>query len=266
MRGSTVLRLTVMAVLATVFVAMLCSWPSLQDLESQFRSWQISLGYWGLIVLVGAYTPVSMAFIPVSLLSLTAGYFYPVLPAIVAVSLGKTLAASVVFLLGRTLVRGWVLSRFGQQPRFQALDRAVAEQGFKIVLLTRLSPLLPFIFLNYAFSLTRVSFRSYLLATWLGTLPTTVLFVYAGSTVQDFTNLLSQSGQGDGVSLHLWHTVVTVVGLLATLAVTLMITRLARQTLREALPLAGQTSPLVSGSPEPLTDEQPLALAESTSA
>jgi uncharacterized membrane protein YdjX (TVP38/TMEM64 family) len=264
MHRSTVLRLAAVAFLTALLLTAFWLAPSLRGLEAELRAWRGQLGYGGLLVLAAAYTPVCLAFIPVSLLSLTAGYFYPVLPAIVAVSLGLTGAGAVVFLLGRTLARGWVVTRFGHSPRFQALDQAVAEQGFKIVLLTRLSPVLPFIFLNYAFSLTRVSFRSFVLATWLGTLPSTVLFVYVGSTVQDFTQLLGGGAGAVDAQFQLWHTVVTVVGLLATLAVTVMVTRLARKALRQALPLAREeTTP--EADPEPLPDEQPLALAESSS-
>jgi len=252
--------LAVVALLATLGLALIWSFPSLHDLEADLSDGREYLGYWGLVLLAAAYTPVCLVLVPVMLLSLSAGYFYPILPAVVAVSAGLTAAASVVFLLGRTLLRGWVLARFGHLPSFQVLDQAVAEQGFKIVLLTRLSPLFPFIVLNYAFSLTRVSFRAFVLATWLGTLPSTVLYVYLGSTVKDFAQLLGGEVAGaDMVQVQVWQTAITSIGLLATIAVTLQVTRLARQALRRAMPAARAEAPLIPDL-EPLPAEQVPAL------
>jgi len=240
----TLLRVTLAAFLAGLLLALWWCCPSLQALESDLRQLRNRLGLWGLVLIAVAFTPCCLVLIPGSLLILLAGYFYGLLPAFVAVSLGSTIAAGVIFLFGRFVARGWIEARFGHDLRFQALDQAVAEQGFRIVLLTRLSPLFPFIFLNYAFSLTRVRFRCYLLATWLGMLPAIALWGYLGSTVQDFTQLLrgplpdqqNRGAQG-------WYTGLTVLGLLATLAVTVLLARLARLALRRALLAAERPAP-----------------------
>jgi uncharacterized membrane protein YdjX (TVP38/TMEM64 family) len=91
------------------------------------------------------------------------------------VSVGSVLGATAAFLVGKTLLRGWIERRIAAYPRFQAIDRVVGEQGFKIVLLVRLSPLFPFNLLNYAFGLTKVRLWQYVLASWIGMLPGTLM-------------------------------------------------------------------------------------------
>jgi uncharacterized membrane protein YdjX (TVP38/TMEM64 family) len=234
---ATVLRLTFGVVLIAGLTAALCLVPRLAGLEGQLRHLRNQLGDWGLVLLGLAFTPLCLVLCPASVIIMLAGFFYDVLPALAAVSLGSTLAAGVIFAVGRTVARGWLEARLRHSARFQALDQAVADHGFRIVVLSRLSPLFPFIFLNYAFSLTRVRFRSYLLATWLGMLPNIALWIYLGSTIQDFTQLLQGRARGqETTAFQIWHTALTVLGLLAALAVTLIVGRLARRALRQSLP------------------------------
>jgi uncharacterized membrane protein YdjX (TVP38/TMEM64 family) len=235
--SKTTLRLLLLGILAVGFLLVLCYLPGVVRLEEQLRDWRSQLGLWGLVLLAALFTPVCLLLMPVFVLILLAGYFYNVIGAVAAVSVGTLVAAGVNFLLGRTLLRGWVEARFGRHPRFQYLDRAVAEYGFRIMLLVRLSPFFPFGVLNYGCSLTRIRFRDFLLGTWLGMLPNIVLMVYLGSTLQDLGQLLQGRVHGQQTTtLQLWHTLFTIVGLLATLIVTLMVTRLARQALKQVLP------------------------------
>src|SRR5262249_26419709 len=104
--------------------------------------------------------------------------------------------------------------------------------GFKIVFLLRLSPLFPFGFLNYALGLTKISFREYVLASWIGMLPGTVMYVYLGSTLKSVTDLAAGRAQGGGVEKLLF-----VVGLAATVAVAAFVARVARAALKDALPM-----------------------------
>jgi uncharacterized membrane protein YdjX (TVP38/TMEM64 family) len=102
------------------------------------------------VLLGAAYVPAALLFVPGSLLTLEAGFAFGVVRGTIAVSLGSVLGASAAFLAGRTLARGLIEGRISRNPKFQAIDRAVGEQGFKIVLLTRLSPIFPFNLLNQA--------------------------------------------------------------------------------------------------------------------
>ena len=151
----------------------------------------------------------------------------------ITVSIGSTLGASAAFLVGRYLAREKIEQKLAQNTKFAAIDQAVGQNGFKIVLLTRLSPVFPFNLLNYAFGLTRVRFATYALASWIGMMPGTILYVYLGSTAGDLAQIFSggvQAGQGQQVF--------KVIGLIATLVVTLLVTRIARNALRNAIPQA----------------------------
>jgi uncharacterized membrane protein YdjX (TVP38/TMEM64 family) len=138
------------------------------------------------------------------------------------VSLASTLGATCAFLFGRYLVRDWVTKKVEGKASFAAIDQAVAREGWKIVLLTRLSPVFPFTLLNYSFGLTRVSLRDYVLASWIGMLPGTVMFVYLGS--------LARTGVADRQRTPAEWTLYAL-GLLATVGVAIIATRIARRAL-----------------------------------
>jgi len=138
----------------------------------------------------------------------------------VYVSIGATLGATAAFLVGRYFARAWVTAKIEGSEKFAAIDRAVGDEGWKIVGLTRLSPVFPFTLLNYAFGLTRVRLRDYVLASWIGMLPGTVMYVYLGSLARAGAH---QRTPGEWALYAL--------GLAATVAVTVIITRIARRAL-----------------------------------
>ena len=204
--------------------------------QEAFQDW-VSEGhnrYLALVVLALAYTPAALFFFPATLLTLGAGGLFGLVEATIAVSLGSTLAACVVFLVGRTLARRWVEEKFTASPRFRALDRAVAANGFRIVLLMRLSPAFPYTLLNYAFSLTRVSFRDYFLASWIGMLPGTVMYVSLPHGAKGLVELVVALFQGRAGE-NLAQTLFLFVGVAATIAATVLVTRIARNALRETI-------------------------------
>lgn len=180
------------------------------------------LGPWGPVIFVTLYVGATVLFIPGSVLTLGAGAVFGVVWGSVYVSLGSTLGATAAFLVGRYLARDAIARKIEGDARFSALDRAVAAEGWKIVGLARLSPVFPFTLLNYAFGLTRVSLRDYVLASWIGMMPGTVMYVYLGSVAQAAT-------AGRNRSVGEWT--LYGVGLLATAIITIFITRIARRAL-----------------------------------
>lgn len=179
-------------------------------------------GPWGPVLFVVAYVLATVLFVPGSALTLGAGALFGVVWGSVYVSIGSTLGATAAFLVGRYLARDWVARKIEGNASFAAIDRAVADEGWKIVGLTRLSPVFPFTLLNYAFGLTRVKLRDYVLASWIGMMPGTVMYVYLGS-------LARAGAAGEKKSPAEWA--LYGVGLLATIAVTVVITRIARRAL-----------------------------------
>ena len=207
----------------------------LQDYFTSFLNWVRELGPWGPAILGAAYVPASVFMLPAFPLTLGAGFLFDLVPAVVAVSIGSTCGAAAAFLVGRFLARGWVEARVAGSPKFRALDQAVADQGFKIVFLTRLSPAFPFNLLNYTYGLTKVRFRDYVIASWIGMLPGTIMYVYLGRAAGNLAQVIG--GQTED---NVGKQVLFVVGLLATVAVTVYVTRIARRALAAALPSAGE--------------------------
>jgi len=152
---------------------------TLFDLQQGFRdtlAWISGLGPVGALIFVSLYILACVLLLPGSILTLGAGVVFGVVNGSIAVSIGATLGATCAFLVGRYLARDWVAKRIAGKEKFKAVDEAVAREGWKIVLLTRLSPVFPFNLLNYAFGLTQVSIRHYFFASWLGMIPGTVMY------------------------------------------------------------------------------------------
>jgi uncharacterized membrane protein YdjX (TVP38/TMEM64 family) len=199
-----------------------------QDLLSTALEWIRGLGTMGPVIFVGTYILASVFFLPGSVLTLGAGAIFGVVKGSIIVSIAATLGAASAFLVGRYLARGWVEKKIEGNEKFKAIDETVAREGWKIVGLTRLSPIFPFNLLNYAYGVTKVSLRDYFLASWIGMLPGTIMYVYIGSLAGDLATLGTGSGPATTAQ---W--VLRVVGLLATVAVTVYVTRIARRALEE---------------------------------
>ena len=194
----------------------------LQDLPRQALDWVAKLGLWGPVMFTGLYIVAAVLLIPGSILTLGAGAVFGFVRGTLMVSVASTLAAACAFLIGRYMARDAVARRIEGNERFAAIDRAVAEEGWKIVFLTRLSPVFPFAWLNYGFGLTRVKLGHYILASWIGMLPGTAMYVYLG-TLANVASVQRTRTLGEWVLYG--------VGLLATVAVTLFVTRIARKAL-----------------------------------
>lgn len=192
--------------------------------------WIQGLGLWGLALFVLLYVAAAVLLLPAVLLTLGAGAVFGVAQGWLIVTVAATLAATVAFLVGRYAARGWVAKRIEGHPTFSAIDEAVGREGWKIVALTRLSPAFPFNLLNYAYGVTRVSLRHYVLASSFGMMPGTLMYVYLGSLAGDLATV--GSGQQARTAGE-W--IFYVVGLLATVAVTVMVTRIARNALRKRI-------------------------------
>ncbi len=182
------------------------------------------------LAFVAAYILACVLMLPGLILTIAAGALFGVVQGIVLVSLASVAGASAAFLIGRTFARDWARARAQALPRFAALDRALEQKGFLIVLLTRLSPLFPFNLLNYAYGLTGVTLRDYVLASWAGMLPATAMYVYLGSAAAS----LAQIARGE-VQAGTGGRILFFVGLAATLAVAVVVTRLARRALDREL-------------------------------
>lgn len=229
MKKPSILRLTAALLLVTAMGVGFFLLP-VRDYISQFLEQVKEMGTLGPVLLAALYIPACLLFLPGWILTMGAGFAFGVVRGTIAVSVGSTLGAVAAFLVGRTLARDWIEQKVAGNARFRAIDQAVGQQGFKVVLLTRLSPIFPFNLLNYAFGITKVSLRDYVLASWIGMLPGTVMYVYFGSAVKSLSDLVA--GKVDG---GVGQKVLFALGLLATIAVTVLVTRIARKALQESV-------------------------------
>ncbi len=214
----------------------------------EFENYVKSLGAVGPVVVVLVYVLCTVLFIPGSALTIGAGTLFGLKTGFVVVMLGANLGALCSFLLARTFLREKVAAWAAANPKFRSLDQAIGRQGFKMVLLTRLSPVFPFVLLNYFLGLTAVRTGTYVLANLIGMLPATFLFVYIGAAARDA--LAGQSATVDS-----YQQILKYVGLAATVAVVVIVTRIARKALREAE--QAQNGNVVTGKPQLDPDHKP---------
>lgn len=201
-----------------------------QEILRNALVWIDSLGSWGAIAFIVLYILATVAFLPGSILTLGAGVVFGVFFGTVYVFIGATLGAIAAFLVGRYLARDWIAQKIAGNQKFKAIDQAVGQEGFKIVLLTRLSPIFPFFLLNYAYGITGVSLKDYAIAS-VGMIPGTITFVYIGSLAG---NLATLGTQAPTVNPTLEWTI-RIIGFMATVAVTIYVTKLARKALDTAI-------------------------------
>lgn len=186
------------------------------------------LGVWGPVVYGLIYVLAVVALVPASALTIAAGAIFGLWVGTITVSLASTTGAALALLIARYLARDAVAHRVSRYPKFEAIDRAIGEEGWKIVAMLRLSPAVPFNLQNYLYGLTKVRFWPCVLTSWVAMLPGTLMYVYLG--VAGRAGLEAASG-GRARTPAEWALIV--VGLMATIAVTVYVTRLARRAMRE---------------------------------
>ena len=222
-------RLFILGIIVCAMVAALILLPVKEYVLTALK-WTEGLGIWAPVAIVVIYIIACVLFLPGSVITLGTGLLFGVVKGTIIVSIGSVLGAVAAFLVGRTLLRDWVEKKVSGNAKFNAIDKAVGEQGLKIVLLTRLSPVIPFNLLNYAFGLTRVSLLHYFLGSWIGMFPATVMYVYFGSALRSLTDLSTGNVQGGAAQqVFFW------IGLVATIVVVIIVTRIATKAFKEAI-------------------------------
>jgi len=191
-----------------------------------FARWIDGLGAIAPLVFALGYAVATVAFVPGSLLTLAAGAIFGLAEGTAVVFVAAVLGSTAAFLVARYVARDAVERWVAGDERFARIDRAVEGQGWKIVLLLRLSPVFPF---NYALGLTRVRLGHYLIGS-LGMIPGTLLYVYSGKLAGTVAAAAGSAGPERGTG----YWTVLALGFVATVAVTVLVTRTARRALRDA--------------------------------
>ncbi|NJL78316.1 MAG: TVP38/TMEM64 family protein [Richelia sp. RM1_1_1] len=204
---------------------------NLQGLLTKSLLWVDSLGWWGAIAFIIIYNVATLLFIPGSLLTLKGGCLFGLYWGSLYVLIAAIIGATFAFLVGRYISRDWVCQQIGKNPKFQAIDKAVAKNGFKIVFLTRLSPIFPFNLLNYAFGVTQVSLKDYILGS-IGMIPGTIMYVYMGSLIGNIA--ITNSSIPKSPEAQFAQMLLQGIGLIATIFVTIYIAKVAKKALKES--------------------------------
>jgi len=195
----------------------------IEEWISTFQNWVQGYGVLGWFIFIVVYAVTSFALVPGSFLTLAAGVIWGLggFPIVIA---GATLGSAISFLAARYLFLGKVQAKVAEYPRFNAVNQAIGEEGWKVVALLRLSPALPFSLQNWFLGITPVSFWASQIATFFGIMPGTLLYVWIGS-------LGGQAAGGDDMSFAKW--IIGGVGIAATLLVTVLVTKKASAKLKE---------------------------------
>ncbi|XP_077231757.1 SNARE associated Golgi protein family isoform X1 [Tasmannia lanceolata] len=196
---------------------------------TQFSGFIEGYGPSGYALFVAVYAGLEILAIPAIPLTMSAGLLFGSFTGTIIVSISGTVAATVAFLIARYFARERILKLVKGNKKFLAIDKAIGENGFRVVTLLRLSPLLPFSLGNYLYGLTSVKFVPYVLGSWLGMLPGTWAYVSAGAfgraILQEESDMGLPGGNDQLLTLGL--------GLLATALAATYVTRLAKDAVKD---------------------------------
>ena len=219
--------LGIVAVLIGLF--MLSRFLPVGEWLEAFNVWVGELGAIGLVIFALVYVVATILLLPGAILTVGAGFVFGLGWGFLAVSAGSTTGAALAFLIGRFLARDKIEEMTRDKPKFRSVDRAIGKKGARLILLLRLSPLVPFNLSNYFYGLTAVKFWPYVLASWIGMMPGTLLYVYFGTLGR--AGLETAAGTDSGRGPLEWT--LLSVGLAATLVVTIWVSQIARRALKE---------------------------------
>ncbi|HZR04507.1 MAG TPA: TVP38/TMEM64 family protein [Candidatus Udaeobacter sp.] len=227
-KSAIVRLLALIAIVIALFLAM--KFLPVQQWLGSFNDWVGQMGVAGIFIFIGVYALATVLLAPGSILTIGAGFAFGLWKGFLAVSAGSTLGAALAFLVARFIARGRVEAIAQGNKKFRRIDNAIGKQGAKLIFLLRLSPVIPFNLSNYFYGLTSVKFGPYVLASWIGMIPGTFLYVYIGTASQ--AAALATAG-GEAVKRGWQYWTFTSVGLIATIIVTIWLTKIARDTLRK---------------------------------
>ncbi|HAF02341.1 MAG TPA: hypothetical protein DCO65_00945 [Spartobacteria bacterium] len=217
----------IVVALVVITLSILTAVLPVKDWIRGFIGWVQQLGPPGVIVFIVVYALATVLFLPGWIFTVSAGLIYGIAGGTLVALAGAITGATLAFLVARYLLRQHIEEFAKKNPRFQAIDAAIGKNGWKIVGLLRLSPLIPFNFSNYFYGITSISLGAYVAVSAVGIIPGTLLYAYLGA--------IGQASISGGASQHSkWQYVLLGVGLMATVAVTILVSRIAKNALKKS--------------------------------
>ena len=226
-KGAVARLIALTVIVIALFLAM--KFLPVQQWLRSFNDWVGQTGLAGIFIFIAVYAAATVLLAPGAILTIGAGFAFGLWKGFLAVSAGATLGASLAFLVARFVARDKIEAMARRNSKFQRIDNAIGKQGAKLVFLLRLSPVIPFNLSNYFYGLTGVSFWPYLLASWIGMMPGTFLYVYIGTAGKA---AVSAAG-GEAVKQGWQYWMFMSIGLVATIVVTVWVTKIARDALKK---------------------------------
>jgi uncharacterized membrane protein YdjX (TVP38/TMEM64 family) len=213
--------------LAVITLSILSAVLPVKHWVLEFIGWVKQLGAAGVAFFIVAYAIATVLFLPGWIFTVSAGLIYGIIGGTVVALTGAVIGSSLAFFIARYLLRKNIEQMTKNNPRFAAIDQAIGRNGWKIVGLLRLSPLIPFNLSNYFYGITAISFESYLVVSAVGMIPGTLLYAYLGA--------IGHVGLSGGPAHHSkWQYVFLGVGLVATIVVTILVSRIAKNALKKS--------------------------------
>jgi uncharacterized membrane protein YdjX (TVP38/TMEM64 family) len=187
-----------------------------------------NLGPAGMILFTLMYVACALTLAPSLLLTIAAGAIYGVWRGSALVFLAATLGACAVYAVAQRLATTRLLMPLMKNRRVELVRRAVFGRDARVQFLLRLSPIVPYVLLNYALGLSRVPFRDFFVSC-LGMIPAIVMYTYYGKVVGDVAKLAAGVAPPHGPEYY----VMLGIGVVATLVASMLITRAARRAIEQ---------------------------------
>ncbi len=146
----------------------------------KIKTWVASFGAVAPLVYIGLYFVSTVFFLPGTPVTVLAGFVFGPLWGVLYASIASIISVSAAFLIARYVARDLVENWVKDNAQFRKIDTQVEEQGWRIVMLTRLVPIFPFNLQNYAYGLTSIRFTTYVIVSAIFMLPATTVFVQLG--------------------------------------------------------------------------------------
>ena len=220
--------------IAAVFAALVYSLYLLP-----FADWTVTVAAWvqqhavaGPVIYIACVVVATVLFVPGSGSMMIGGFLFGLIPGVLFAAIGIAAGAQCAFVVARRVARRWVENKVASNRRLKAIELGLREEAFLIVVLTRLSLVIPFNVLNYAYGITSVRSRTHLTATTLGMLPAVALYVYLGTLARDLGQIIS--GEATPGELGYW---IAAAGIAAIIVLTWAIHRTASRALERHLPV-----------------------------
>jgi uncharacterized membrane protein YdjX (TVP38/TMEM64 family) len=193
----------------------------------QLEDWIAAQGVWGYVIFIAVMVVATSIFVPDTVFAIAAGALFGILWGTLAMTVGCLLTAALNYATARLFLQSTVRAYLERKPQLAAIQRAVDREGFRFQLLLRLTPINP-VSISYILGAAGTRFSTFL-AACLGVVPAIFVEVYFGYVAKHVAKV--SGGRSEHSTLH---TAITIIGLLACVAMLVYVVRMARQAIRTA--------------------------------